>query len=205
MKVHDFSRWITPEVLGCPDPVVDQAIVSTVFEFCDQSGAWDEVQDPVTVEAGVSDYDIPAPAGAIALRVMDVLLNGRPLRSVSFKEAAMTQQVAAPTVYTSSVERGIVRLSPAPKETGDQLQVRAVYAPAMTATVLPDFLMQRHAETIAAGTKARLQLMPGVTWSNPSLASVYAQRFQSGLIDARMESLYGRNNGAIRIEPKVFK
>jgi hypothetical protein len=205
MKVHDFARWILPEVLGCPDPVVDQAIVSTVYEFCDQTGAWDETQDAQTVEANVSDYDIPAPAGAIALRVLDVLLSGRPLSSLSFHTAAMTQRVSAPVGYTSSIERGVVRLVPVPTETGALLVVRAAYAPSMTATVLPDFLMQRYAEVIASGTKARLQMMPGVAWTNPTLAAVHAQRFQSGMIDARVESLYGRNNGSVRIEPKVFK
>lgn len=205
MKVHDFARWILPEVLGCPDPVVDQAIVSTVYEFCDQTGAWDEVQDAQTVEVGVGDYDIPAPTGAIPLRVLDVSLDGRLLQSAPYRTSLLTLNVATPIAYTSSIERGLIRLAPAPTVSGGQLVVRAAYAPSMTATILPDFLMQRFAEVIASGTKARLQLMPGVSWSNPTLASVYAQRFNNGMLDARTEALYGRNNGSIRIEPKVFK
>ncbi len=198
MLVSDLHRWILPEVLDCPDPVVDHAIVAAAFDFCDQTGAWDEVQAPQTLVAGQADYTITAPTDAIALRVRDVVVGGFVMPPIDLTD---TQSGSSLRGYTSAISRGQIRLHPTPTVSGDALVVRAVYAPAMTAATLPDFLMQRHASVISAGVKARLMFMPGVAWSNPGLGATYQQQFVSGIVDARIESLHERSHGSIRIKP----
>jgi hypothetical protein len=205
MQVTDFSRFVLPEVPGCPEPLLVQEVVQTAFEFCDKTGAWNELQDPVALLVGVADYEIDAPSGAIPLRVTSAWLNGRlmqptPLRSINQLGVAGSE----PYYYNAAVERGSIRLFPSPGVTGLELTLKTCFAPAMTATTLPDFLMQRYTQVIAAGAKASLMSKPGQPWSNPHMAAVYGAQFASGMNDARAEVMLDQVAGNARITPRRF-
>lgn len=205
MKVSDFSRFILPEVIGCPDPVLEQAVVQTAYEFCDKTGAWDEVQDPQALVAGTGDYDIDVPPGAILMRVRNVWIDGQAVASETFERVAvMSRDLGSPVYFNAAIDRAQIRLFPTPSADGGQMVVRAVYAPAMTATSLPDFLLQRHTDAISSGAKARLMLMPNMVWSNAQLGSYHSDRFTSGIVSARIESLHDRVEGSPRVSPRSF-
>lgn len=205
MKLSDFHRFILPEVVGCPEPMVDQAILQTVYEFCDQSGAWDEFQDPQTIQADVVDYDLDPPAGGIVLRVREVWINDRLLEfSPTWEVAHWGNQKGDPIRYNAAVDRSQIRVFPAPNATGGQLKVRAVYAPSLSATTLPDFLIQRYAEGIASGVKAKLMLMSGAVWSSPQLGAYYRDVFTSSMVNARIESMHERVEGSLRVRHRPF-
>jgi hypothetical protein len=82
--------------------------------------------------------------------------------------------------------------------------VRAAYVPTLKATTLPDFLGTQHMDTISSGTKAHLMMMPAVGWSNPQLGAYYQQRFEQGLLDARIEELHDRVPGSLTVRPRAF-
>lgn len=206
MKLSDFSRFVIPEVIGCSDPLMEQALIQVAYEFCDKSGAWDELQEPQPLISGVPDYEIDVPQGAIALRVVHASIDGRmlhpePLANVQHLSATQSD----PRFFNSAIERGAVRLFPTPGRSGQKLELMVAFAPSMTANSLPDFLMQRHADAIASGTKARLMLVPGQSWSNPQLGAYYSDRFQQGIVDARIERLHGRVSGSLQVQARKFR
>lgn len=205
MQVSDLFSFVLPEVIGCPDPTLRLAIVMSAFEFCDKTGAWNELQDPVVLQVGEADVEIDKPAGAVMLRVTSAWLNGRlmqptPLRMINQLGVAGSE----PHFYNAAVERGSIRLFPAPGVEGLELTIKACYAPSMTATTLPDFLLQRYAQVIAAGAKSRLMLMQSAQWANPSMAAYYESAFQAGINEARSEVMLDQVSGNARITPRRF-
>ena len=211
MKVEDFYPYILTDVLGCPDPTLRVAVVSAAAEFCRETLAWTEVQDPIVLEDGVSDYELDAPSQAYAVTVRSAYVGGRQLLPTTLPalHSLMPNWAAAqstePTHYNQTVDRGFITVYPKPASVTDQtIQVTAAFAPTLSATNLPDFLGQRHVEVIASGAKARLMSIPMAAWSNPALAAYHKQLFDAGVLDAKNAEAHGRVPGSIRVQPRKF-
>jgi hypothetical protein len=211
MKLEDFFPYILVETPGCPDPLVKQALVSAAIEFCKETMAWTESQDPVPLVDGVSDYELEAPSQAIALTVRDVWVGARRLNPITMRALQdvlpnwATAGSSDPVYYNSATERGSIRVFPIPTNTnGQELVMRSAFIPVAGASSLPDFLGQRHMELIAAGAKYRLMLIPGTGWSNPELGAYYKQMFAEGLIGARIDEDHDRVPGSVTVTARSF-
>lgn len=197
MLVSDFSRFILPEVVGCPDPLLSQAIVQTAFDFCDKASAWDALVNDIPVTSGTASYTLPVVTDAMALRAKDVWINGIRIDNGRISAGAVD------VTYDSASGFGVITIRPVPQQDGS-MSLRVVYAPTLTATTLPDMLLSRYEQAISAGTKARLMLMPSTAWTNPQLAVVHRQAYESAVTDARIESTFDRASGSIYIPPIRF-
>ena len=211
MKVDDFFPHVLTDVIGCPDPTLRLQIVSAAAEFCRETLAWTESQDPIPLANGVSDYELDMPTQAYAYTVRDVWLNGRRLTPITMHalQSALpnwtTSESNEPIYYNAATERGLIRIFPTPINVTDQtLVARTAFIPVMAATTLPDFLGQRHMEVIASGAKARLMLIPGTPWANPQLGTYHRELFNAGIVNARIEEAHDRVPGTIRVSPRSF-
>ena len=211
MKVEDFFPYVLVDVLGCPDPSLRIAIVSAAAEFCRETLAWTEVQDPILLENGVSSYEMDTPLQAYASTVRSAYVGARPLTPITpdVLRTAMpdwaTAQSTEPVYFNQTVERGFITVYPTPYAVTTQaLSVTAAFVPTIAATSLPDFLGQRHVDVIASGAKARLMMTPLTAWSNPSLAAYHRQLFDAGVIDARISEAHGRVPGSLRAQSRKF-
>jgi len=213
MKTESFYPYVLPEVIGCPDPTVNQAIVSAAAEFCRETLSWTEIQDPVSLVNGEHNYELDVPSQAYALTVRDVWLGIRRLQPITMQALQVlmpTWQTATgsvPTHFNSATERGLIRVFPIPNDvlaTDPKLVIRAAYVPVLNATTIPDFLGQRHVEVIAAGAKARLMVIPGTAWSNPGLAGIYRTQFDAGIQTAIIAEAHDRVPGVLTVPARRF-
>jgi hypothetical protein len=212
MTLDGFLPYVLSEVIGCPDPTARLAIVSAAAEFCRESRAWSEIQDPVMLSEGVRDYDLEMPPQSYALTVLSIHIGSRKLTPVSMDQLAyvlpnwQTAIAPEPTHYNSAQERGSVRVFPIPTDVVTQfgLVMRVAYVPTMSATTLPDFLGQRYMETIAAGAKARLMTTPGQVFSNANLGSFYRTQFDNAIVNARIEEAMDRVPGKLTVKARTF-
>ena len=211
MTPDGFFPYVLPDVPGCPDPVVKLALVAAAHEFCRETLCWTEIQDPMPLVAGTSDYEIDMPSQALALTVRDVWLGTSRLAPVTMQALQRvmpdwrTASSSEPVYYNAAVERGSIRVFPIPTNpAGLALVVRASYAPSMGANALPDFLGQRYMEVIAAGAKARLLIVPGTEWANAPLAGYYRQLFDAAITNARIEEAHDRVPGSVSVQPRRF-
>lgn len=202
MLVEAFFPMVLPDVIGCPDPMLQQQIVLAAHHFCTETGVWDEIQDPIKLQAGVTEYEIDAPSKeAYVARVTGVWLNNLKLEPEQMKKPRV--EGVKPTGYHAARARGAITLNGSPLA-GDILVVRAVYAPSLQSKNLPDFLMERYADAIASGAKHRLMAMPGKDWSNPAIAQFYGNQYDNALADARIEMERGSVPGSLRVKPRPF-
>lgn len=211
MKVDDFFAFVLPDVPGCPDPTLRQAIVMAAVDFCRDSMSWSEYLDPIALRDGVQDYDLDAPSQAYVHLVRDVYLGARRLRPVTMAQLQVelpdwrNTSGNEPSYYNTSADRNALRVFPMPANTtGQQLVVRACFMPKPTATLLPDFLGQRFMGVIADGAKSRLMLMSGKPWTNEKLGIDLRNKFADGVTEARINETHDRVQGSIRATPRPF-
>lgn len=210
MKLDDFFEYILPEVIGCPDPTLRSAVRLAAIDFCRETLAWTEIQDPLALIDGEPNYDIDVPTGAFAYTVRDVWLGNRRLtpKTMAAMQDAMPQWATAssnePIYYNAAIERGQIRVFPTPANSTGSLVIRTAYVPTIACTTLPDFLGQRHLDVIASGAKSRLMLIPGQPWSNPQQGAYYQTRFPDGVIASRIEEAHDRVPGTITVRPRAF-
>lgn len=211
MNLDDFLPYVLVDVPGCPDPLVKQALLQTLHEFCRESHCWDEVQDPVTMEAGVREYSLTSPSGGKCLTVRNVWLGSRELHAVTMQELQLYlpdwrgATSSDPLYYNVAIDRDSLSVYPTPDGTSTfGLVIRAVYVPSMAATTVPNFFGGRHLDAIVSGTKARLMAVPLQTFSNPELAVIHRASFMNGIADAKAEMMHDRVQGLVTVRPVRF-
>ena len=211
MLLTAFHPFVATEVIGCPIPLIDQALVVMAIEYCRETKCWTETQEPILLVNDVREYELDVPADAYVQTVRDVWVGSRrllPVTMAGLQEVMpdwMTAQGSEPSHYNMAGELPLLRVYPTPVAvTGLAMVVRATYVPKMTAKTLPDFLGQRHLDAITSGAKARLLAMPGVDWSNPNLAAYHRGNFDNAILNTRIEEAHDRVPGTIRVQPRTF-
>ena len=211
MSPDTFIPYILPEVLGCPDPMINQALVLSAIDFCRETSAWSEILDPILLVDGQQDYVIAPPADAYTSAIRDVWLGSVKLEAKTMQALQLTlpnwttATSTQPSYYNSAMTRGSIRLYPIPMNTVDlSIVVRAAYTPLASATTFPDFLGQEHLDILASGAKSRLMAMPGASWSNPAMAAFYKTEFDNGVIRSKVNEAHDRVVGSVTVTPRRF-
>lgn len=210
MKIEDFYRYVSPELPGCPEETMRQAIVLAARDFCARTHAWTEVLEPIVLADGVSEYDYEAPFGASALTAIGVWLNGNELRSASLDQLDFllpgwqTATGSEPRYYNAAFNTSSIRVFPTPVSPTGSIVMRLAFEPKMASTSLPDVLLEDNNEAIAAGAKARLMVQPNKQWSNAPLGAFYGKAFEDAAINERINVLHDRVPGVTRVRPRRF-
>lgn len=211
MRIDALLPQLLVELPGCPESLVASALVRACIEFCRNSEAWELTLDPITLVEGEHTYDLGSPAGAQLVTIKNVWVGANALRPVTqadLQRVLPDWQSALgnePAFYMGTPDWLSVRVYPIPSSPVDTpMVVRAVFAPWLSARSLPDAIATRYFETLCAGAKATLMLVPQRAWSNPQLAVVYATQFAEGITNARNEALHNRAQGTVSVQPRRF-
>lgn len=211
MAAHeDFYPFILPEVIGCPEPVVDQAITSTIIDFCEKTLVHQVDLDPITVVKNVIDYDLDTPTQTLVTKVMKVFYKNGEIPAVAPDDVRVAQiynkyyedaqpELGPPRCYIQKDPRTL-SIFPFPQETEKlALTLRAALKPTRSATRFDDILFEEYAETIGHGVVSRLVMSPGKTYTNIQLAGVKNLMYTAGVNVARQRA----NRGSTRAGTQV--
>jgi len=199
MKLEAFYPHVLPEVPGCPDPLLNSRLIASAAEFCRETLSWNEVQDPIVLADGVSDYELETPTGAYVESVLSVTIGSRKL--IPAAEGFVGTSTSVEPVYYNTSDYGVLRVYPTPKSPVSSMLVKVAYTPSIDATDVPDF-MKRFVDTISAGAKSQLMMM--AAWLNPQMAGYYRSQFMDGITRARIQDAHGRVVGPLRVKPRAF-
>ncbi|WP_017879730.1 phage adaptor protein [Janthinobacterium sp. CG3] len=183
--------------------------MEAAIEFCTYSGAWSETLDFVYMSNGTHSYDLELPKGSRALVISNVWTKSGSLVSKTMHEIAGLipdwQTAQGQPVYYNQQNWDELRVYPTPNGTDlGTLTVRTSLAPTRAATTLPNFLVDRYLQTIAAGALYRLLIVPAQGWSNPQLAAYFKTEFNAGCAAAKVEIFHDRVAGSARVTPRRF-
>ena len=208
--LSDFYKYVIPEAPGCPEITADIAIASSMIEFCEKSLVIQRDHDPLTVVAGVTDYDLEPPTGQLVAKVMKVWFKSSELTpaapdSINKSEVYNTLFTGAdvnradPSRYLQKTERTI-SLYPIPKTTSaNSLTLRVALKPTRAATSFDDVLLEDYAEVIAYGAKYRLLSMANKPWTNGPSSAASLALFGSGVNLARQRASRGNSRAELRV------
>lgn len=205
-----FLDNVMPDLPGCTYELAINAIRNAAIEFCEKTLILQADHDPVTVVAGITDYDFAPPSGSLVVKVMQAWYKKRHLKPLApdeirrpevYNRAFVGADVGRtePTyILQKSSETFSVYPVPAEKATS-AITMRVAYKPTRNSTQCDELLFQDYAEGIAHGAKARLMMSPAKPYTNPQLAAAEMQLFQQAINVARQRA----NRGYVRSDLQV--
>lgn len=184
---------LLPDVLSmvpaCPEVIAERAIRSTAIELCEKTDAYQKQLDPITVVAGIYEYDLEPPTGTLVHRIIWMTHEGKPLEPVSSglleqRKENWRNDTGVPEYF---IKQGlsIVNLVPVPSSTISQgVEIRVALKPTQTSNACDDEIMTDYRDTIINGALFRLTRMPSQDWTDFAAAQIYNGLFNEGLVYA---------------------
>lgn len=210
MKIEDFYRYVSFELPGCPEEIMRQAVVNTVKDFCRRTHAWNFFMDPIQLIDDEASYELEYPFDSKPITAMEVMIGRHALKPLKSTQLSMvlpgwqTAKSDVPRYYNEAQIESSITLYPTPYNSLEQLVMRVALEPKVSATTVPDSIIEQYHETIASGVKARLMLMPNKQWSAPGNGAAYKAAFEDGVTNARIEVIHDGVPGTIRVQPRRF-
>lgn len=193
-----FNQDVCPHVPECPLPVVEDAILMAVIDFCNRSRAYQYIPEDIPVIAGVGDYDVDLPSRYEIAWLLDAELDGAELATSdqgSIPMAWASQQGAVSSAIV--IDPVTVGLRKTPASAGT-LRLNLALRPSLGATNFPNELYALYRKHIASGALALIFAQPKKSWSDLDLAAYHHNRFEDAVLDAAYRADRGCANSQKR-------
>lgn len=210
-----FKKYVAPDVMPCPDVIVERELVSTIMDFCKQTHVItkdfevdltdadidDDLVNSIDVDIRefMSDY---RPVALVRLNVdgVDYDLEYKELvNDITYWDSIKDDNVK----YFYFVDANTIRIYD--MDSGDDnLFIRLAVKPKRDVTAVDEVLFDDHIETIAAGAKYRILAMPGKAWTNTGAANTYYREYRRGLTKARVNFDKGYTRQPGNVYPRSF-
>lgn len=203
--LSEFAKYVRPEVSGCPDIQIIDAILRAGIEFCKKTRIFKETVTVTTV-IDQARYAINVTAGVLPEEVIAV--NRDPYEDLipssfrEFEDLNLNRFSGQPNYYYLDVDNSLV-LGQIPNSV-QSLSVTVRTRPAENATTLPDEMANRYKHQIASGAKSILMLMKNQPWSDLQYAGTHAGLFQSAIDEANLRDAKGAARKPLRTRAQHF-
>jgi len=171
-----FYPDVLPSVMGCPNPMVDRALLRAAQVFCSKTQVWKVWLADIATLALATEYVAVLPTTSELVKLERATLDGRPI-IITAPEILPADWQTNPSGISDcifTIDRKTITLLPA-KPAGLLLRIEAVLKPSNTALGVEDHLFDQYSGTIAMLATAELLKLPDRPWGNP----VYGQEMAS--------------------------
>jgi len=200
--IADFVKYVRTEVPGCPEPLIEDAVMRTCIDFCTRTELLSEIIELVT-SATLPTYVVtPSDADLYPARLRAALKNGLPLDKTDVASYALRSDrsdAGSPLAYFAPT-RAQITFAPIPNA-AETIELDLVLRPARDATDVPDVLYEEWVTAIAAGAKGLLLSMEGQPWANAALAAYHQNTYHTELDTASVEVASGNVGAAMHVSP----
>lgn len=205
MKTWDsFYPDVLPSVMGCPDPVMNHALLRAAQEFFRRTHVWTLWLDTIRT-AGRAEYDIPLEDNTELVKLQRATLQGRQIAVIA-PETLPADWKTSPSGLRSCVftrDRKVLTLLPI-TSTAELLRIEASLQPSNSATGIPDEFFDLYVEAIAHGAKARIQRLAGTAFYNPQYAMDCEEMFKQAIGSIAIQQYRAFSSAAPRQKIKTF-
>lgn len=203
-----FFPRLLPSVIGCPEPLAQQALLDSAIEFCGRSLAVTTTLEAVTLAAGEASFEVETPKNTIIAQVLNLWFDGSELDAAPYAEAtAVSSSNGAPRFfYGQDIDEAFnITLMPAPDTTvTGGVIMRVALKPTRTATTVHDILFERYAPAIVDGALAILMAIPDQSYTNEQKALVAGSSARYKANAARTDALHGRVQSSMSVKMRSF-
>lgn len=208
VNISEFFPRLIPNVMGCSEPLAQQALVDAAITFCDQSLAVTVDLDPVTIPVGSTAIELETPDQTTVAQVLYAWYDKKVLNAVPYGQFTdIYRPNATPTDYTVEYldEVANLRVYPAPSvAVPNGLVVRVALRPTRAATQLHDILFQRYVDGIVCGAQAILCAIPDQPFTNIDRSVSMGQRARAAANQARADMMFGRVQSSMSVMMRGF-
>jgi len=206
----DFLHLVIPECEACPDPVAAYMVRQAAIQFAEISKTW---RHTGSMAIAANNETLVAPDHTAIHTIEEATLNGQPLTPVAFLASEPTQltgasptgaaaeitQVEPDKVQLNPFQAGTLRYAITLKPTRARLLGTFPGDPLRDAhDVLPAYMFNQHAQTIAWGALAKILMLPKQPFSDPQRAQMYAASFNTACSDAQADARMGQQRAPRR-------
>lgn len=210
--ITTLSNRVQPDVIGCPRPVVDNAVIDAIIKFCEETHIIEQAfeHDVVTADITAADND-----SVNVLLTTYVSATLRPIVVTEFRIDGVIWETSylkllndlddldeidiVSTKYFNYPDRTHIKFLGI--EAKDQrFYIKQAYAPLTTITTIDDYIYDRYHKAIEARAKWELMSMPGKDWSNGALAVYNMGLYRDGIAEAKSILAHGFTKGNRRVK-----
>lgn len=213
INLSEFLPLVHPHVPNAALPTQTQALRKAVINFCERTRCWRET---FTIDLVEQDSALTGEQTFATIHQIDTAeFDGERLTPAQFSMFTKKDlgEEGRPQFITQS---GPNTVSVVPFCAGE-LRVTAFFKPVHGAEYVavadsspqndfnrvPDFLLSRYGETIAAGAVARVLMLPSEDY-DPNKAALYAQQYEDGVARFSDENVFGQQRARARVRPSYF-
>lgn len=207
-KWSDFYNDLMPSLPGCGKELLEHELRRAAQDFFNQSRSWRMTLDPITLEAGVADYDLIADdKGLAVVRIEAAGYLVDPLDVLTLPEmitryGADWWKVSGSPEAITQLRPGVATLYRKPEaEVVDGLVLTVAVKPSDSSSGLDEDIATRFREEMILGAKGRLMLMPKKPWTDINMGSLAAAQFGDRIDMARSQAERAYGRGRIKSKP----
>lgn len=193
---------VLPEVIGCPFPLIETKVKETLEDLAGtgiiNSGFKHDVLSSAPTTPN-NQITIPTPAAFAQYQPLDILnlrVDGVPYdttrKVITDNLNDVESVVDGRTKFWYPATATSIIMYPF-DAAAVQLYLQVAFKPLTTVASIEDVFYQEWHRVIAAGTKARLMLMPKKAWSNAQLGAVYQGQYDRGKSSATISLISSRD------------
>lgn len=216
IQLTKFLPMVLPHVPECPHGVATFNLRLAAIEFCERTLCWRHLAKVTIAKDGRA---ISAPIFAAIHKIESATFgDSTPLEPLQFSdvdEAEFAASAGSTPKYITQSEYNMIRVLPFTEGTvALSLFLKPVNGSQMAAgtdgivtdefDAVPEFIYTMHAEAIAHGALSRLMAQPKKPWSDPKLAMLYMQKFETAMTNSFSVSLTGQQRAKRRTRYRDF-
>lgn len=194
VSIDNFVQLIAPDVVGCPNKLIQLIVQNTIFKFCTdawvlQRGLGDTVASvdaAMNNEASVdlsdlSDNDL-LPVGIVNMTINEETVELYRLKSLSHVDQ-LAEEDDKKYYYFDGDDN--YNLTIYPMIVGDEIFVILAVAPKLSATQVDSTLYDSWCEAIVVGAKFQLMRMTQKAWTDLNTSMILQREYNRFVNDAR--------------------
>lgn len=203
-----FFPRLMPKVIGCSEPLAQQALLDAAIEFCERSLVVTTTLDAVTLREGIASFEVESPTNTTIAQVLNLWYDGRLIDPAPYAEVTSSDKSRGEPryFYGEDIDEVFnITLLPAPDRTvRNGVIVRAALKPTRSATTVHNVLFERHAQAITDGALAILLATPDQPFSDESKSVAMGVRARAAANNARTDAMHGRVQSSMSVKMRAF-
>jgi len=207
--IATFRTFIKPFCHQCPNAVLDEQILETLIEFCEDTLILELDATAIEPLEDTAEYTPAYSSGAYkAIRIVHALLGDGTDedtvidissewyldKNIGSEWTRRTTPVNFTNVFLTM--DGNIRVFPIPEsDLTDDLRVKLAVKPVSTSTEVDDLIYEDHRQAIRAGVLSEILAHPGRIWTNPKDAE--KQFYKYDMLKSDAKGLQRQGNGNV--------
>ncbi|MFA6039892.1 MAG: hypothetical protein WC733_00130 [Methylophilus sp.] len=203
--LSDIAKYVRPDVAGCADIIILDAILLAGIEFCKRTKVIKETLSITTI-VDQSGYALNVATGTEPDEILSVTRGDDDgLDASSFKEFDdyHLNRLSGTPQYFYMSGGNTLQLGKIPNAV-ETLSAIVKTRPSRDAITLPDELVDRYMDEIASGAKSRLMIMKDKSWTDLQMAGLHKSMFEDAINKTNIRDAKGSARKPLRTKPSYF-